>query len=97
MSDINVDKTHAYNIVEKWLTRAWSPSLPVVISTSLVAFLLPIFLHFYLYKTRTTTKTPTFLIAGPSGTGKTALLTLVCTKDSEISQIVTPGRTSDLS
>lgn len=78
MSNITADKSQFYSVVERWLTHAWSPSLTVILSTALVAFLLPIFLHFYLYQSRTTTKIPTFIVVGPSGTGKTALLTLVC-------------------
>jgi signal recognition particle receptor subunit beta len=44
----------------------------------LVATLLPIIIHVYLYNTSKSGKSiPTFLLIGPSGAGKTSLLTLV--------------------
>ncbi len=62
--------------LEALLTKAWGPSLPVIIVTALVAFLLPILLHTWLYRTRAPTSLPAFLVIGPSGAGKTSLLTL---------------------
>ena len=79
MSDELLDETRKHGAIESWLTRAWSPSLSVIIITAIIAFLLPILLHLYLYQSRTTTRTPIFLVAGPSGAGKTALLTSACT------------------
>ncbi len=46
-----------------------------------VSLSLPLLVHLYLYRTSTgTAATPTFLLLGPSGTGKTSLLTLVGSK-----------------
>ena len=62
--------------LEALLTKAWGPSLPVIIVTAFVTLLLPVLLHTWLYRTRKPTSLPTILIIGPSGAGKTSLLTL---------------------
>ncbi|KAK4971840.1 hypothetical protein LTR28_013099 [Elasticomyces elasticus] len=59
-----------------WLTWAFSPSVSAIALTLLVALLLPLLIHTYLYRTRSSTTLPTFLLVGPSGAGKTSLLTL---------------------
>ncbi|KAF2098565.1 P-loop containing nucleoside triphosphate hydrolase protein [Rhizodiscina lignyota] len=62
--------------LEDLLTKAWGPSLPVIIVTAIVALLLPILVHTFLYRARTPTSLPSFLLVGPSGSGKTSLLTV---------------------
>jgi signal recognition particle receptor subunit beta len=70
------NQTHG--AVEAWLTWAFSPTISAIIATLLVATLLPIIIHFYLYNTaKSGSSIPTFLLIGPSGAGKTSLLTLV--------------------
>lgn len=54
-----------------------SPSLPAIILTFIIAATLPLLLHSYLYRKREAANLPAFLLVGPSGAGKTALLTLV--------------------
>lgn len=64
---------------DSWLTAAFSPSLGAIAITFLVALILPILLHTFLYRAAATTASslPTFLLVGPSGGGKTAFATLV--------------------
>lgn len=63
---------------DSWLTQALSPKLSTILVTFAVALLLPILLHYFLYrKAASETGLPTFLLVGPSGGGKTALTTLV--------------------
>lgn len=60
------------------LTKALSPNLTTILITLVVAITLPILLHTFLYRqAAATTNTPTFLLVGPSGGGKTAFTTLV--------------------
>ncbi|KAF2684411.1 P-loop containing nucleoside triphosphate hydrolase protein [Lentithecium fluviatile CBS 122367] len=47
-----------------------------MVFTFLLAVLLPILLHQFLYRKAAPTTLPTFLLIGPSGAGKTAFLTL---------------------
>lgn len=75
----NSSKTHELGPLEAWLTWAFSPTISAIIVTLLVSTLLPILIHFYLYRQSSKSKSiPTFVLAGPSGGGKTSLLTLVC-------------------
>ncbi|KAF2704295.1 P-loop containing nucleoside triphosphate hydrolase protein [Pleomassaria siparia CBS 279.74] len=61
---------------DSWLTAAFAPKLSTIVITILVAFLLPVLAHLFLYRKTVSTALPTFLLIGPSGGGKTALLTL---------------------
>lgn len=63
--------------VQEWLTWSFSPSISAIIITLLVSLLLPLLIHYYLYRSGVSTNIPAFLIAGPSGAGKTTLLTCV--------------------
>jgi len=62
---------------DSWATAAFAPRLPTILVTFALAVLLPILLHQFIYRRATPTTLPTFLLLGPSGAGKTALLTLV--------------------
>jgi len=62
---------------QEWLTWSFSPSISAILITLLVSILSPILIHLYLYHKRTVTTVPSFLVLGPSGAGKTSLLTLV--------------------
>ncbi|KAF2125046.1 P-loop containing nucleoside triphosphate hydrolase protein [Dothidotthia symphoricarpi CBS 119687] len=61
---------------DSWLTAALSPNLSTIFISLLVAIVLPILLHTFLYRKVTPTNLPTFLLVGPSGSGKTAFTTL---------------------
>lgn len=51
---------------------------PIAIAVAvLVAFGLPVLLHFIFYRSVASPPSSNFLLLGPSGTGKTALLSLV--------------------
>ena len=63
--------------VEEWLTWSFSPSISAILVTLLISLTLPVAIHYYLYKKAVARELPTFLLLGPSGAGKTALLTLV--------------------
>ncbi|KAL9090471.1 MAG: hypothetical protein Q9165_005232 [Trypethelium subeluteriae] len=62
--------------IEAFFTRGLSPFISTIVISAIIALSLPLFLHFYLYRSRTTTTVPSFLLLGPSGAGKTSLLTL---------------------
>ena len=63
--------------LEDWLTWTLSPSLSAILVTLIFSLTLPILIHTYLYKRAVAKELPTFLLLGPSGAGKTSLLTLV--------------------
>lgn len=63
-------------------SQSWASSLmgptPLAVSIAILLVLtIPLFLHLLIYRSTTSTTLPSFLLVGPSGAGKTALLTLV--------------------
>jgi len=62
---------------DSWATAAFAPKPATMALTLILTILLPILLHQFLYRKSAPTALPTFLLIGPSGGGKTALLTLV--------------------
>lgn len=62
---------------DSWLTAAFAPKLSTIAVALVLTLLLPVLLHMFIYRKATPTALPTFLLIGPSGAGKTALLTLV--------------------
>ncbi|MCJ1405498.1 hypothetical protein MMC11_008726 [Xylographa trunciseda] len=63
-----------------WQSSSWISSLlaptPLAIGVTLiVAVVIPLLLHFTVYRSTSTTGLPSFLILGPSNSGKTSLLT----------------------
>ena len=66
--------------IQDWLTWSFSPSLSAILITLLVSLISPLLVHLYLYKSKASAVTPSFILVGPSGGGKTTLLTLVRTK-----------------
>ncbi|ORY10350.1 signal recognition particle receptor beta subunit-domain-containing protein [Clohesyomyces aquaticus] len=61
---------------DSWATAAFAPRLATMALTLALVLVLPILLHQFVYRRVTPTALPTFLLVGPSGAGKTALLTL---------------------
>ncbi|KAF2877617.1 signal recognition particle receptor beta subunit-domain-containing protein [Massariosphaeria phaeospora] len=61
---------------DSWLTAALAPTPSTIALTLFVALVLPILVHLFLYRQAAPTALPTFVLVGPSGGGKTALLTL---------------------
>ncbi|KAI1811182.1 signal recognition particle receptor beta subunit-domain-containing protein [Poronia punctata] len=59
------------------LEYAFTPSAPVFIVGALIVFLAPLLLHFWITRSTPYTNLPSILLAGPPGSGKTALLTLL--------------------
>jgi signal recognition particle receptor subunit beta len=62
---------------DSWLTAAFAPRLSTVAVALTLTLLLPVLLHLFIYRRATPTTLPSLLLLGPSGAGKTALLTLV--------------------
>lgn len=62
---------------DSWLTKLFDAHLSTFLLTLVVAFGLPLLLHLWLYRHRTPINTAAFVLAGPSGAGKTSLLTAV--------------------
>lgn len=60
------------------MTWAFSPTASAIIVTLLISLISPILLHWWFYRKAPSKELPTFLLIGPSGAGKTSLLTLVC-------------------
>lgn len=53
------------------------PSGWAVLLVTLIVISIPVSLHLYWFNSRSSTTLPSFLLTGPSGAGKTSLLTLV--------------------
>jgi hypothetical protein len=70
--------TMAWSAPDGILTRLLSGDPLIILLAFVVAFSLPLLLHLFLYQTSTrAAATPTLLLLGTSGAGKTSLLTLV--------------------
>ncbi|RYC54098.1 hypothetical protein CHU98_g12110, partial [Xylaria longipes] len=54
-----------------------TPSTPVITVGLLIVFLVPVLVHLYITQQTPYTSLPFILLAGPSGGGKTSLLTLL--------------------
>ncbi|KAH8805593.1 signal recognition particle receptor beta subunit-domain-containing protein [Xylogone sp. PMI_703] len=59
-----------------WATAAMSPPPLALVIAVLVALLLPILLHTFVFHASGLTTLPSILVVGPSGSGKTSLLTM---------------------
>lgn len=67
----------AWSEPDSILSRLLSGDPLAILVAFVVSFTLPLLLHFILYRaSNRTTTTPTFLLLGASGAGKTSLLTL---------------------
>ncbi|EFQ97792.1 hypothetical protein MGYG_00832 [Nannizzia gypsea CBS 118893] len=62
-----------WNSASEIATYLLSANPVAIVVTCLVAFLLPLILHVFLYRTAPTTKSDLFILLGSSGSGKTAL------------------------
>jgi hypothetical protein len=62
---------------DSWTAWSFSPSVSAILVTFLISITLPILLHYFLYRTAAPKQLPTILLLGPSGGGKTTLLTSV--------------------
>ncbi|KAF6808244.1 srp receptor beta subunit [Colletotrichum sojae] len=60
----------------EFLEHIMTPSTPVILIGAAIVLLFPVLLHFILVKSTPYTTLPSVLLVGPSGAGKTALLTL---------------------
>ncbi|MCJ1319935.1 hypothetical protein MMC15_005271 [Xylographa vitiligo] len=59
-----------------WTTILLAPTPLAIAVTLVIAVVTPLFLHFIIYRSTSTTSLPSFLLLGPSNAGKTSLLTL---------------------
>jgi hypothetical protein len=71
------------NTAREWLTWSFSPTIGAMLFTLLLSLSLPIIFHLFLYRQRAAVVVPSFVLLGPSGAGKTTLVTLVCTRHEE--------------
>ena len=62
---------------QSWLSSMMGPSPLAIVVKLIVALSIPLFLHLVIYRSPSSNTLPSFLLIGPSGAGKTALLTLV--------------------
>ena len=60
-----------------WVSFLLAPTPLAFASTLIIALSIPLILHFVIYRSSSTTSLPSFLLLGPSNSGKTSLLTLV--------------------
>jgi len=60
----------------RWISLLLAPTPLAIAITLVVAVIIPLFLHFTIYRSTSTSSLPSFLILGPSNSGKTSLLTL---------------------
>lgn len=63
--------------IEGWAHAVFSPSPIALIVGILLVLTIPIFLHTVVFRASGLTTLPSILLLGPSGAGKTSLLTLV--------------------
>ncbi|CUS10636.1 unnamed protein product [Tuber aestivum] len=63
------------SLYDSTLASIFAPSPTVLITTVLAIFLVPIFIHFILFRSRSAASLPTFLLVGPTASGKTSLMT----------------------
>ena len=61
-----------------WLTALLTPSPQTFLITFLAVLILPSLGHFIFFRQRRPKFLPTVVLLGPTGAGKTALLTSVC-------------------
>ncbi|MCJ1395951.1 hypothetical protein MMC18_008837 [Xylographa bjoerkii] len=59
-----------------WILSLLAPTPLAIAVTLIVAVVTPLILHFIIYRSRSTTSLPSFLLLGPSNSGKTSLMTL---------------------
>jgi signal recognition particle receptor subunit beta len=62
---------------DSWAAWAFSPSISAILVTFFISITLPIIFHYFLYRKAAPKQLPTILLLGPSGGGKTTLLTSV--------------------
>ena len=63
--------------LEEWASYLMGPTPIAIIVTILLVLSIPIILHVLIYRSESSSSLPTILLIGPSGAGKTSLLTLV--------------------
>ena len=63
--------------IEDWVSYLMEPSLVAILIAVLLVLSIPLSLHLLIYRSSNSTQLPSFLLIGPSGAGKTALMTLV--------------------
>lgn len=66
-----------WGLAERIFTSLLDGNLVAIAVTTLIAFGLPVLLHFLFYRSVASPPLSNFLLLGPSGAGKTALLSLV--------------------
>lgn len=66
-----------WGLAERIFTGLLDGNLVAIAVTTIIAFGLPVLLHFIFYRTVASPPLGNFLLLGPSGAGKTALLSLV--------------------
>ena len=66
-----------HSAARDWAEWAFSPSISAILFTLVLSLTLPLCIHYYLYRKTSPKALPTVLLVGPSGAGKTSLLTLV--------------------
>jgi signal recognition particle receptor subunit beta len=62
---------------DSWAAWAFSPSLSAILVSFLVLITLPVIIHYFNFRSAAPKQLPTILLLGPSGGGKTTLLTSV--------------------
>lgn len=62
---------------DSWIAWSFSPSISAILVTLFISLLSPILFHYFLYRKPAPKQLPTILLLGPSGGGKTTLLTSV--------------------
>jgi signal recognition particle receptor subunit beta len=67
-----------WDLFEAVATKLLEGSLMGIAIAVIITFGVPILLHIIFYRTVASPPSSNFLLLGPSGVGKTALLTLVC-------------------
>ena len=95
--DLEGSPNMAWSAPEGWLTRLFSGD-PVVIGLAfLISILLPLLVHLYFYATsKAASETPSFVLLGPTGAGKTSLLNLLQSAGDDETMKSAPTRVSQM-
>ncbi|GAQ06923.1 hypothetical protein ALT_4244 [Aspergillus lentulus] len=86
-----------WGLAERIFTSLLDGNLVAIAVTTLIAFGLPVLLHFLFYRSVASPPLSNFLLLGPSGAGKTALLSLLESKTSRLAKATQSTHTSQTS
>lgn len=95
-SHLLIEMASVTSQLEEWLIWSLSPKISAILLTLLISVLSPVIFHYVLYRKGASSSPPSFLLLGPSSSGKTALYTLVCSFRDALCILITADLSSSL-